>query len=47
LREIFKEKFGAMFAYLNWGVDDLEERVGFGAGATLSNLLGWAPSQKI
>lgn len=24
LREVFKERFGAIFGYLNWGKDDLE-----------------------
>ena len=35
-----------MFAYLNWGVDEIEERVGYGTGAALSNLLGWSPAQQ-
>ena len=41
LRDSFKDLFNQMFAVLNWGGDDLEERVGYGAAANLSALLGW------
>jgi hypothetical protein len=41
LRGMFRERFGAMLGSINWGVDDLEERVGYGSAVAIANLLGW------
>lgn len=41
LTATFKEAFLSMFGMVNWGPDDLLERVGFGTALKLANLLGW------
>ncbi len=41
LRPSFKERFLGIFGVLDWGVDDLHERVGYGTAVSISNLLGW------
>lgn len=41
LRGKFKELFCGVLGALNWGADDLQERVGFGTTVSICNLLGW------
>ena len=41
LRPSFRELFSQVFEVLDWGTDDLEERVGYGAASNLATLLNW------
>jgi hypothetical protein len=47
LRGSFRELFGGLLKGLDWGVDDLEERVGLGTAHTLAGLLGWESPVKM